>query len=140
VHWLVALLPAGGRIFQSPQLDSEQRREFLDRFYASAAGTPYRREHRELLEASVNEGTGDPLRWSAARVRRLLNAAVVEDDVVVPVDVQLDLPDLLCAFIPFAHAESGIRQELTTEALAAIDEAADHYRFTVLEEGTPPGS
>jgi hypothetical protein len=34
----------------------------------------------------------------------------------VPVDAQLDLPELLYAFVPFAHVESGIRQELTDEA------------------------
>jgi hypothetical protein len=34
----------------------------------------------------------------------------------------LDVPELLRAYIPFAHAQSGIRDELTAEALAVIDE------------------
>jgi hypothetical protein len=34
----------------------------------------------------------------------------------------LDVPELLRAFVPFAHAQSGIRDELTAEALAVIDE------------------
>jgi len=34
----------------------------------------------------------------------------------------LDVPELLRAFVPFAHAKSGIREELTDEALTVIDE------------------
>jgi hypothetical protein len=63
----------------------------------------------------------------------LLLGAVVDDD-VIPFEVQLDVPELLRAFMPFAHAETGIRQELTMEALEAIDEAADDFRADVLEE------
>lgn len=126
VQWLVALLPDGGVLVQSRQRDSSGTAETLTRFFASSAGEPYQREHRELLEVCIEDGTGDPLRWSRARVRQLLNGGVAEDD-VVPVQVQLDLPDLLRAYIPFAHAESEIRQDLTAETLAAIDEVADDY-------------
>jgi hypothetical protein len=48
-------------------------------------------------------------------------------------DVQLDVPELLLAFVLFA-AESGIRQALTAEALTAIHALADHYRSKVVED------
>ena len=38
-----------------------------------------------------------------------------------PLAMVLETPDLLKHFIPFAHARSGMRDELTAEALAAID-------------------
>jgi hypothetical protein len=134
VKWLIQLMPAGGSAVHVPQWDPAQQEEVRLRFFASLVGMPFDDfDHRELLELCMDEGTGDPLRWSAARLRQLLNAAVVYDE-VIPVQVQLDVPELLRAFVPFAHAESGIRQELTAEALAAIDQEADHYRATVLEE------
>lgn len=94
-------------------------------------------DYRRLLELCIEEGTGDPLRWSAPRVQQLLTAAVAEDELLVA-EAQLDVPELLRAFIPFAHAESGIRQELTAEALAAIDDEADGYRAEVLAQAQDP--
>jgi hypothetical protein len=49
-------------------------------------------------------------------------------------DVVLDAPDLLRAFIPFAHAQSGIRGELTSRTLAAIDALRTNYKRKVLRE------
>ncbi len=66
-------------------------------------------------------------------MRQLLLGPVVDDD-VIPFTAQLDTPDLLRAFVPFAHAESGIRQELTLEAIEAIDDVADDFRAEVLDE------
>jgi hypothetical protein len=44
----------------------------------------------------------------------------------------LDAPDLLRAFIPFAHAQSGIRDELTSRTVAAIDALRSSYKRNVL--------
>lgn len=137
VQWLILAMPEDGSTYRVPQRSSAH--EVLQRFFASLVGMPFAREHRELLEACIDEGTGDPLRWSAPRLRQLLRGAVIDHD-IVPVEVQLDAPELLRAFVPFAHAESGIRQELTLEALEAIDEVADDYRAAVLEEAQYWGS
>jgi hypothetical protein len=134
VQWLIRLMPAGDSTVPVLQQDPRRTMDLLQRFFASLVGMRFDdSHHRELLELCIEEGTGDPLRWSSARLKQLLDAAVAypED---IPVELQLDLPELLRAFVPFAHAESGIRQELTTDALAAIDEAADGYRATVLDE------
>jgi hypothetical protein len=139
VQWLAQLMPAGGSTFHVPPEVWAGTVEMLKRFFASPAGLPFDHlDHHGLLEICIEEGTGDPLRWSTARLSQLHNGAVVYDD-VIPVEVQLELPELLRAFVPFAHAESGIRQELTAEALAAIDEVADDYRAAVLEDADSQG-
>ena len=46
----------------------------------------------------------------------------------------LEIPELLRAFIPYAHALSGIREKLTSEALAVIDELSPAYKQAVLDK------
>lgn len=48
-------------------------------------------------------------------------------------DVILDVPDLLRAFIPFVHAQSGIRDELTSRTLAVIDALRSSYKRDLLK-------
>jgi hypothetical protein len=137
VQWLARLMPEGGSPFFLRQEDWTEPDELLTRFFASPAGRPFDfYDYRQLLERCIDDGTGDPMRWSAARLMLLRHGSVAGDD--VPVDAQLDLPELLRAYVPFVHAESGIRQELTDEALLAIDEVADSYRATVLYEAEGP--
>lgn len=134
VQWLTRLMPAGRPNVEVLQRDWVRDSSAVEPFFTSPLGEPFDDlDHRALLAACIEDGTGDPLRWSAARLTQLLDGAFV-DGRVVPVEVQLDAPELLRAFIPFAHAASGVRQEWTIEALAAIDEAADDYRADVLEE------
>lgn len=132
VRWLTRLMP-GGAQFAAPEPVPVD--DLLDRFFASPAATGMDdRDHRELLRVCIEDGTGDPLRWSETRLQNLLSTVVVIEEDEIPVPVQLDLPRLLRAFVPFAHAESGLRAELTAEALAAVDDAADSYRAEVLDE------
>ncbi|MET0898479.1 MAG: hypothetical protein ABWY45_11265 [Mycobacterium sp.] len=139
VQWLATLMPEGGSTFSGPQRDSAIEAELLTRFFASLVGMAFDdADHHELLEQCIAEGTGDPLRWSSARLRQLLSAAVGYDD-EIPLETQLDAPDLLRAFVPFAHAESGIRQELTVEAVDTIDEVADRYRAMAREHAQYTG-
>ena len=83
----------------------------------------------ELLET----GTGDPLRWSTERVRQAIGYPLFGDG-SIPLEVALDAPDLLRAFIPYAHAQSGIRDELTSRAIAVIDALRTSYKRKVLEQ------
>jgi hypothetical protein len=132
VQWLTRLMPEGGSAFYVSPWPAERTREVCERFFTSPAGLPFAESgHRVLLEECV--GDGDPLRWSAVRLSRLLASAVIDEE-LVPREVQLDLPEMLCAFVPFAHAESGIRQELTAEAVSAILGSAEHYRAAVRDE------
>ncbi|BDX32231.1 hypothetical protein TUM20985_27780 [Mycobacterium antarcticum] len=48
----------------------------------------------------------------------------------------MDAPALLRAFIPFVHADSGILQELTDDAIATIDEMGLAYKRQLVAEAT----
>lgn len=133
VQWVVGRLPEGGE-HRTSAGDWESDKELCDRFFATSSGAPFTdSSHRELLLELFETGTGDPLRWSAARVERELGGTPYLDD-QIPLEVALDAPDLLRAFIPYAHAQSGIRDELTTQTLAMVDALRSGYKREVLRE------
>ncbi|WP_099022106.1 hypothetical protein [Mycolicibacterium palauense] len=139
VRWLIGLLPDGGVLQVGPS-SSGDTTALLEEFFSSPAGEAFNDfDHRELLELCIAEGTGDPLRWSAPRLEQLLDASVVGADHLLPLECELDLPELLGAYVPFAHAHSGIRASLTDEALVAIDDLGDHYRVTVVQDAVARG-
>ena len=70
VQWLVGRLPEGGE-HRSPAGEWESDEELCDRFFATSSAAPFTDpSHRELLLELFETGTGDPLRWSAARVEQ----------------------------------------------------------------------
>lgn len=73
------------------------------------------------------------MRWSAARVEHAIGGTPYLED-HIPLEVMLDAPDLLRAFIPYAHAQSGIRDELTSRTLATLDTLRSGYKREVLKE------
>jgi hypothetical protein len=133
VQWLVGRLPEGGA-HRPPGGDWKSDEELCDGFFASRSAAPFTDPgHRKLLLELFETGTGDPLRWSAARVEQAIGGTqFVEDH--IPLEVTLDAPDLLRAFIPYAHAQSGIRDELTSQALAILDALRSSYKREVLQQ------
>ncbi|MGX9789768.1 hypothetical protein [Mycobacterium sp. MMS18-G62] len=133
VRWLVGRLPEGGA-HRSPTGDWKSDNELCDRFFATSSAAPFTDSyHRELLLELFETGTGDPLRWSAARVEQAIGGTpYVEDH--IPLEVMLDAPDLLRAFIPYAHAQCGIRDELTSRTLAILDALRSSYKREVLRQ------
>ena len=133
VQWLVGRLPEGGE-HRSPAGESESNEELCDRFFATSSAAPFTdSSHRELLLELFETGTGDPLRWSAARVEQAIGGTPYSED-SIPLEVALDAPDLLRAFIPYAHAQSGIRDELTSRTLAMVDALRSSYKREVLRQ------
>jgi hypothetical protein len=133
VKCLVCRLPEGSE-HRSPVEDWEASEELCDRFFATDAAAPFTdSRHRELLLELVDTGTGDPLRWSAARVERAIGSTLWSQD-SFPLEVELDAPDLLRAFIPYAHAQSGIRDDLTSRTLAMVDGLRSNYKRAVLRQ------
>ncbi|WP_418002990.1 hypothetical protein ACNO8X_23770 [Mycobacterium sp. PDNC021] len=109
--------------------------QLSDKFFASRSGAPFTESgHRELLMELFESGSGDPLRWSAARVHQALDDPYYDDYCRLPLEVVLDVPDLLRAFIPYAHVLSGIREGLTAQALGVIDELRSGYKKEILEQ------
>jgi len=118
LRWVARLLPSSSKGV-APHSDTA---DILDRFFASAAGAAFTRPgHRAMLETSIGAGTGDPLRWSAARVTQLLSEA---GEGLAADATRADVSGLLGAYIRFAHRESGIRDDLTNEALAVLTDDA----------------
>jgi hypothetical protein len=132
VQWVVRQLPEGGeRRSPAGEWTSE---ELCDRFFATGSAAPFTdSSHRELLLELFETGTGDPLRWSAACVERAIGGTPYSED-NIPLEVTLDAPDLLRAFIPYAHAQSGFRDELTTRTLAMVDALRSSYKREVLRQ------
>ena len=133
LQWLTNRLPEGGEGYRSPGWDWEATGQLCGEFFATEKGAPFDgRVHGDLLQEIMESGTEDPLRWSAARVDQVLDSTAW--DACAPLAVRLDVPDLLRAFIPFAHSRSGIRDGLTEQALAVVDDMAMGYRREVLRD------
>jgi hypothetical protein len=132
IQWLVSRLPAGGERRSSGE-NWESYQELCDRFFATNSAAPFTDStHRYLLLELFETGSGDPLRWSTARVEQAIGGPPYIDD-YLPLEVALDAPDLLRAFVPFAHAQIGIRDELTARTLAMVDELRSYYKREVLK-------
>jgi hypothetical protein len=132
VQWLIRHMPEGGKNYVKPSWDSPETRDVPDLFFSSPLGRPFDDlDHRELLVELMNTGTGNPLRWSAARIAEALSGGAYGAD--TSLESALDVPELLRAFVPFAHAQGGIRDELTAEALAVIDGMGPGYMQQALE-------
>lgn len=130
VGWLVRRLPESG-VHRWPAMDWHEIEELCDKFFATDSAAPFTdSDHRELL-LELLEDERDPLRWSTVRVEQAISYAHY-DDYRISLEIALDAPDLLRAFIPFAHAQSGIREELTSRALAVIDALRSGYKREVL--------
>ncbi|WP_234783603.1 hypothetical protein [Mycolicibacterium celeriflavum] len=133
VRWLVGRLPQGGE-HRPPETDWKAAEQLCDRFFATDSAAPFTDAgHRELLLELIETGTGDPLRWSAARVEHAIGGTPYLEE-HIPLEVVLDTPDLLRAFIPFAHAQSGIRDELTSGTIAIVDALRSSYKREVLRQ------
>jgi hypothetical protein len=127
VQWLVGRLPERGE-HRPPAGEGESNEKLCDMFFATSSAAPFTDPgHRELLLELFETGTGDPLRWSAVRVEHAIGGTPYSE-------VALDAPDLLRAFIPYAHAQSGIRDELSSRTPAMVDALRSTYRREVLRQ------
>ena len=125
VEWLTRQMPAGGIGYERPEWSERDRQQLADRFFASPFGAPLDdADHRGLLESVIwfgaDYGPGDPLRWSPVAVEIILEDWIPRK-IVADAAYLSKAPDLLRAFVRFCHAERGIRAELTSETLAAVD-------------------
>ncbi|MDK3258540.1 DUF6398 domain-containing protein [Blastococcus capsensis] len=135
LRWAVGLLPEGGTGYLRPEWPDDARQALAVRFLASPFGAGLDdADSRSLLESLLwfgcDYGPGDPLRWSPVTVEILLTDWIPRK-IAADVDYLAQAPGLLRAFIRFAHAESGIRTELTEQTLAAVDVWEPAYQRTI---------
>jgi hypothetical protein len=132
LRWVLSMLPEGGAGYQRPEWSDADRQELIERFAASPFGAGFDdEEHRSLLDSllwfGTDYGPGDPLRWSGESVEIVL-LDWVPRKIVAEVDFLAKLPELLRAFVRFAHHERGIRARLTDDVLSVIDEYTEEYQ------------
>jgi hypothetical protein len=142
VEWMVRMLPSGGKVPHLKEWSEQETAELANGFFASAYGLPLdRADERGLLESLLWFGTDyasrDPLRWSSVTVELLL-ADWFPRKIIADVAYLTKLPDLLRAFIRYAHEREGIRVALTEETLAAVDAYEPEYQ-RVIRSARPLG-
>lgn len=142
VEWVLRLLPSGGAGYVRPEWSENAKRDLADRFFASDFGSAMDdEEHRGLLGSLLWYGTdygpGDPMRWSAVAVE-LVMTDWIPRKIVAPPDYLAKAPETLRAFIRFCHAERGIRADLTSQTLAAVDKYEREYQ-RVIRTDRPQG-
>ncbi|WP_441962380.1 DUF6398 domain-containing protein [Mycolicibacterium houstonense] len=142
IEWVTRGLPEGGSGCKRPQWDSKKLGQLADRFFASQWGRALDdADHRGLLDSllwyGTDYGAGDPLRWSGVQVE-ILFMDWLPRKIVAPAEYLAEAPELLRAFVRFAHNESGVRAELTDQTLAAIDYYAPEYQ-NVIRSPRPQG-
>ncbi|OFB38073.1 hypothetical protein BA059_16100 [Mycolicibacterium sp. (ex Dasyatis americana)] len=135
IEWVTRGLPGGGSGYQRPEWDSKKLGQLTDRFFASQWGRPLDDgDHRDLLESLLWYGTdygpGDPLRWSGVQAE-ILFMDWLPRKIVAPAEYLAEAPELLRAFVRFAHNESGVRADLTDQTLAAIGYYAPEYQKAI---------
>ncbi|MGH3752469.1 MAG: DUF6398 domain-containing protein [Pseudonocardiaceae bacterium] len=132
IEWATAMLPAGGTGYQRPDWDDDAQAALVERFLAAPSGAGFDdADHRGLLDLLLRFGTdygpGDPLRWSPVAVEILL-VDWIPRKIAAEVPFLAKAPGLLRALIRFSHHERGIRPELTTRTLGAVDEYEPEYQ------------
>ncbi|BBY28163.1 hypothetical protein GCM10023114_58450 [Mycolicibacterium sediminis] len=133
VRWMISRLPEGGVAYEKPHWDEDAVTELLDDFFATPAGAPFADDdYRDVLLELCESGFGDPLRWSTFRISDILRLPYHDEH--VPLEIALDAPALLRAFVPFAHSRSGIGQDITGDALKTIDDMSRGYRRRLLDD------
>lgn len=132
VEWMVRMLPEGGVAPEWREWTEDELQAVAHDFFSSPYGAAHDDpDGRSLLESLLWFGTsyanGDPFRWSAVTVELLLVDWVPRKIVAEPAYLS-PLPDLARSFIRFAHEREGIRDDLTTETLAAVDAYEPEYQ------------
>ncbi len=132
LEWVLDRLPQGGAGYQRPEWSEQDLDALTERFFASSFGAPlddadYRGMLDSVLWFGTGYGPGDPLRWSPVAIEIILDDWIPRK-IVADAKYLSKAPALLRAFVRYCHAERGIRAELTSETLAAIDYWEPEYQ------------
>ena len=135
IEWVVRHLPEGGAGYLRPEWSEEELAALREQFLSSAFATGLTHpDHADLVDNLLwfasGYGPGDPLRWSPVAVEILLSDWIPRK-IQAEVAYLQKAPDVLRAFIRFAHAEQGIRPGLTEETLAAVDAWEPEYQQVI---------
>lgn len=142
VEMVARRLPEGGTGYTRPEWSERDEASLVSAFLASDAGRSIRDDGdtadivQTLIWFAVDYGPGDPLRWSPVSVE------IVMTD-WFPRKIRADrrymgrMPDVLRAFIRYAHGMRSIPAHLTEETLDAVTRWEPDYRRAA---ASPPRS
>lgn len=141
VEWIVRRLPEGGTGYVRPEWSEADRDRLVDEFVASELGRVgglARDEVRELADPLVwfacDYGPGDPLRWSPVSVEIVLTDWYPRK-VLAPAAELRAVPDVLAAFVRFAHDRQAVPADLTAETLDAVERWRGEFGALVSRPG-----
>lgn len=136
LEWFVRMLPEGGSGYERYEWEQSERGQLADRFLGSSFASDLRNDPHipdlleTLLRYGCDYGPGDPLHWSPVAVEIFLTSWLPRK-IDAPVDYLDKAPDLLRAFVRFAHHERGLRASITEETLDAVGHWEPEYRETI---------
>ena len=135
LEWILRQIPDGGTGFVRPEWSEEDREALTERFLASSYGAALdqpddRSIVGNLIWYRADYGYGDPLRWSPTAIE-ILMLDWYPRKIVAGQRSLRRMPIVLRDFVRFVHDEIGMAEELTAQALDAIDQYEYEYRETV---------
>jgi hypothetical protein len=147
VEWLLRTLPSNGVGYVRPDWPEAERERLLDEFVASRFGkvrglTPTKvREFADpLVWFGCDYGPGDPLRWSSVSVEIVLTDWYPRKVFAFSSAELRHLPDVLAAFVRFAHDRLHITPDLTAETVAAVELWRSDFLRAIARPGRSPAA
>lgn len=139
VEWVLGHLPDGGTGHLRPDWSQEDRRELLDAFLGSnqarTVADVSEAESAVLAEPLIwfgcDYGPGDPLRWSPVSVEIVLRDWYRRKVIGLPEAHLRRLPEVLAAFVRFAHERRRVPAELTGDTLDAVAHWGELFQVDV---------
>jgi len=143
LEWLLRHLPEGGTGFVRPEWSSADRSALADRFLASPYGAAHHGADNQsiigdLIWYRADYGYGDPCRWSPIAIE-ILMLDWYPRKVIADQPYLRQMPAVLRDFVRFVHGEVALDDDLTTEALDAIDLSEHRYQETIASRGDDLG-
>lgn len=141
VEWMLRRLPAGGVAAERPEWSETDVAALAEAFLASPYGATVDHEDgrdllRSLLWFATGYANGDPFRWSPVTIEMLVDW--LPRKVLGDRSYLAGLPEVVRAFVGYAHDRVGIPEELTAETLVVLDAFVPVIRSTA-RSGRPQG-